>query len=98
MCCNFFIKSTTVMKKRLLQRKIFSLYEKCETIPWRFCLVFFLSTAFSLVLSAQQSTVRGRVTAGDSAVAGVTVQVKGTSNATQTDENGRFSITAPSNG
>src|SRR5690349_5822483 len=86
------------MKKRLLQWKIFSLYEKCETIPWRSSFLFILSTTFSLILSAQQSAVRGRVTAGDSSLAGVTVQVKGTTTTTQTDENGRFSINAPSNG
>ena len=45
-----------------------------------------------------QTTVSGRVTAGDSALVGVTVAVKGSNVATQTNELGRFTISAPSNG
>jgi len=48
-------------------------------------------------LFAQNAPVHGRVVSGDSALSNVTVQVKGTSVATQTDENGRFTINAPSN-
>src|SRR5438128_900612 len=47
---------------------------------------------------AQQRTVTGRVASGDTAVAGATVSVKGTSTGTQTDASGRFTINAPSNG
>ncbi len=62
----------------------------------RYLMLLFLSLS-SYVLSAQQ-TITGRVTAGDSAIAYATVQVKGTRTATQTDQNGRFSISAPANG
>jgi len=49
------------------------------------------------VAVAQQRTVSGKITSGDSALSGVTVGVKGTSIATQTDANGAFTIIAPSN-
>src|SRR5687767_6843221 len=45
-----------------------------------------------------QNTVQGTVVSGDSALSNVTVQVKGTRNSTRTDENGRFTISAPPNG
>lgn len=51
----------------------------------------------SLHVSAQQ-TVRGRVTSADTAVSGVTLQLKGTAVGTQTNAKGEFSINAPSNG
>lgn len=47
---------------------------------------------------AQQRTITGRVASGDTAVAGATVSVKGTTTGTQTDASGRFSINAPANG
>jgi TonB-linked SusC/RagA family outer membrane protein len=49
-------------------------------------------------LFGQDIAVKGRVTSGDSALADVTVQVKGTVTTTSTDANGRFSINAPGNG
>src|SRR5687768_13586187 len=58
-----------------------------------FILFSFLSTALFA-----QTVVTGRVLTGDTAVSGATVQVKGTTTATQTNESGRFSISAPSNG
>jgi TonB-dependent starch-binding outer membrane protein SusC len=62
----------------------------------------FLLSLFFVILSsfawAQQKTVTGKVTAGDSALTAVTVQVKGTTNATQTNNEGQFSINAPGNG
>lgn len=48
---------------------------------------------FSSVLYAQQA-ITGRVTSNDSALAGVSVNVKGTSVTTQTDQTGSFTITA----
>lgn len=57
----------------------------------------FLLTLVSSFLFAQ-TTITGRVAAGDTALAGVTVQVKGTNNATQTNSAGRFSINAPAEG
>lgn len=62
-------------------------------------LLFFI---FSLLLStavfAQQKTITGRVSSNDTALNGVTVLVKGTSTATQTNENGEFTIIAPTKG
>ncbi len=64
-----------------------------------------LRTLFLILLSlscsavfAQPRTVTGRVASQDTALYGVTVQVKGTNTAAQTDENGRYSISAPANG
>lgn len=48
-------------------------------------------------LWAQQVTVRGRVTSGDSLLSNVTVQVKGGREATQTNPEGSFILTAPAN-
>lgn len=57
--------------------------------------IFFASLllAISQIVFAQ-GTVRGRVAAGDTALANVTVRVKGTTVTTQTDENGNFTINA----
>jgi TonB-dependent starch-binding outer membrane protein SusC len=55
-------------------------------------LLFFTLSAYS------QSTVTGRVTDGSGkGIVGVTVAIKGTATATQTDENGKFSRVAPGN-
>src|SRR5688500_4312895 len=56
---------------------------------------FSLSFLFFSFSALAQTTVTGKVTSGDSALAGVTVQVKGTINATSTDAQGQFSINAP---
>ena len=61
-------------------------------------LLLLISAIFSSTLFAQEVTVTGRVASGDTALAGVTVNVKGTTNATQTDANGRYTIKAPANG
>ncbi|HUP14237.1 MAG TPA: SusC/RagA family TonB-linked outer membrane protein, partial [Niastella sp.] len=58
------------------------------------CLLLFFTHFTSLVFAQQNIT--GRVASGDSALAGVSVQVRGTNTATQTDAGGRFSINAPS--
>ena len=49
-------------------------------------------------LLAQDITVSGTVTGGDAALAGVTVQLKGTVFATQTDADGKYTIKVPANG
>lgn len=59
-------------------------------------LVFIFLNVFSINLFAQQS-VTGRVTSGDSSLADVTVQVKGTTTGTSTNAEGKFSINAPAN-
>jgi TonB-dependent starch-binding outer membrane protein SusC len=58
--------------------------------------VLLLSFFFSLSVFAQK-TVTGRVAVGDSALSGVTVHVKGTTTTTQTNDDGQFSISAPTN-
>src|SRR5215204_4828831 len=62
-----------------------------------FCLCL-LTTFFCLPVLAQDKPLTGKVTAGDSALLGVTVQVKGRPTATQTNADGQFTINAPSNG
>lgn len=54
----------------------------------------------SIPLYAQDITVSGRVTSADDAspLPGVNVVVEGTTNGTVTDVDGRYSLTAPSNG
>ncbi|HTF29731.1 MAG TPA: SusC/RagA family TonB-linked outer membrane protein, partial [Flavitalea sp.] len=56
-----------------------------------------LFSCFLPPLFAQQITISGRVTSADSTLANVTVQVKGTLIATQTNEHGRYSLSAPGN-
>jgi len=53
---------------------------------------------FLCASSFAQKAITGRVASGDSALSGVTVSVKNTNTATQTDNDGRFSISAPANG
>lgn len=61
---------------------------------WKKLFLCFVFSSYALVLYAQQP-VSGRVSAGDAALPGVIVYIKGTSVNTQTDNNGRFSINAP---
>jgi TonB-linked SusC/RagA family outer membrane protein len=58
-----------------------------------FLFIFFLLS----VAASAQVTVTGKVRAGDTAVVGASVLVKGTSQGTTTDASGRFSINAPAN-
>ena len=60
-----------------------------------FLLLFYL--ALTSAVFAQERRLSGRVTAGDSALSAVTVSVKGTQAATQTDANGAFTINAANN-
>ena len=61
------------------------------------CLVFIL-LAFTLSLLAQNQTITGRVTDDQgNGIAGVTVSVKGSNVATQTGNDGTYSINAPGN-
>jgi TonB-linked SusC/RagA family outer membrane protein len=55
------------------------------------CMLFLPQLLFA------QETVRGRVSAGDTALSNVTVQVKGSNTATQTDNSGNFTIAASPN-
>lgn len=59
--------------------------------------LFLLFSPFHILL-AQNNVVKGRVTSGDTALANITVQVKGTTNSTQTNNSGNYTISAPSNG
>ncbi len=58
------------------------------------CFLFIAMLACCQIAFAQAGNVRGRVMSGDTALPNVTVQVKGLSTATQTDNNGNFSIQA----
>jgi hypothetical protein len=84
------------MRSRLLQQQSFCLRaRKLKSF------LFLILVVFSSALFAQNNqviTIVGRVAAGDTALMGVTVNVKGTSTTTQTDANGRFTIQAPANG
>lgn len=60
-------------------------------------LLFSVFLLFSATLLAQQKTITGRVSSNDTALAGVSVQVKGGTAGTQTDAQGRFTIMAPAN-
>ena len=51
----------------------------------------------SSVAFGQDGRVSGRVTSNDTAIAAVTVEVKGSGQSTQTDANGQFSIRVPGN-
>lgn len=57
-----------------------------------------LSFGFFQSFAQGQTTVTGRVSSGDSALAGVSVRVKGGTTGTSTNDEGRFTITAPANG
>jgi TonB-linked SusC/RagA family outer membrane protein len=56
--------------------------------------LFFFSFSVT-VLFAQQRPITGKVSIGDTALSGVTIQVKGTTIATQTDAEGNYTINAP---
>lgn len=59
-----------------------------------------IATLFASASWAQTRTVSGRVTSSEdgSPLPGVTVQIKGTNTGTQTDADGKFSLSAPENG
>ncbi|HEV9037351.1 MAG TPA: TonB-dependent receptor [Puia sp.] len=61
-------------------------------------LTVLLCLSFSSDLWAQDISVKGRVTSGDSVLSGVTVSVKGTGKATQTNAEGNYSLEAPGGG
>src|SRR4051794_12491517 len=86
------------MNYRLPKRMNSSSENGCNssrTKKQKFILFLFLSF-LSCSLFAQTS-ITGRVTSGDSALSGVTVNVKGAATTTQTNDNGSFSISAPAN-
>lgn len=58
---------------------------------------FFLLFSFLSCSLFAQTTITGKVSAGDTALVGVSVQVKGAGTATQTDGSGSFTISAPPN-
>ena len=60
--------------------------------------LFLLFTTLMSQFLFAQSTVTGRITSGDSAVSGVTVQIKGSTTATQSADNGSYSISVQPTG
>lgn len=83
------------MKNCLLYGKSISLRPSHAGRLLQWCFFLFLSLSTSAVFAQQQ--ISGRVATADSALTGVSVQVKGTNNTTQTDINGHFTITASPN-
>lgn len=61
---------------------------------WTICLLFSLQ-AFTVSVTAQGIRVTGMVTEAGDPFPGITVIVKGTSNGTNTEGNGRYNITVP---
>src|SRR5215210_4363790 len=59
--------------------------------------LFLIFLSFLVSALSAQTTISGRVAAGDTALSGVTVQVKGTNTTTQTSTEGTFTINAASN-
>ncbi|HEV7780272.1 MAG TPA: carboxypeptidase-like regulatory domain-containing protein, partial [Chitinophagaceae bacterium] len=59
--------------------------------------LFFITLFFCSGAIFAQNTVTGKVATGDTALANVTVQVKGSPTATQTNSSGNFAIDAPGN-
>src|SRR5215207_5035030 len=68
----------------------------CCKIRFSF-LCFILMFLLSPSVFAQQITVTGKVSRGDTAITGATVAVKNTSTATVTNDQGMYSISAPPN-
>ncbi|MDO7743623.1 MAG: carboxypeptidase-like regulatory domain-containing protein, partial [Pedobacter sp.] len=66
----------------------------------KFSVLTFLCLLFINAVSAQDITVRGTVSDGTdkSTIPAVSVVVKGTTKATQTDVNGKYTISVPANG
>ena len=64
---------------------------------FRHLVLLIIITYSSAAAIAQNGRVSGRVTSNDTAIAAVTVEVKGTGQSTQTDANGQFSIGTPAN-
>lgn len=60
--------------------------------------LFLLILSILSISSFAQNRVSGRVTSADSAIADVSVSVKGGNGGTSTDADGRFSINVPANG
>src|SRR5215218_6927115 len=83
------------MENCLLYGKRIPFRPPCTRQLVQWCFILFLSLLATSVWA--QNTVTGRVTAGDTALTGVSVNVRGTNVTTQTDASGRFSINASSN-
>jgi TonB-dependent starch-binding outer membrane protein SusC len=69
-----------------------------QTSTWKSLLTFMLSAIFSFTLYAQEKTVSGTVTDGETgeALPGVNVLVKGTTQGTVTDIQGQYRLSVPS--
>lgn len=85
------------MKCLLLARGTTSLSLTYRQKRLQFFSCFLLGFILLSFSAHAQTTVSGKVRSGDSALAGVSVMVKGTTSGTTTDADGRFSINTPSN-
>lgn len=75
-------------------------FTPCKDVNSHFFSVCFSFLFFFLIISSSvfaQQKITGKVVNRDAApIAGVTISIKGTTNSTQTNEGGNFTITAPS--
>uniref|UniRef100_UPI00403F788E YfbK domain-containing protein n=1 Tax=Bernardetia sp. MNP-M8 TaxID=3127470 RepID=UPI00403F788E len=60
-----------------------------------FTILLFLGSYFISDIAFSQRTITGTVTSADGALPGATVQIKGTQHGTQSDMEGKYSITVP---
>jgi TonB-linked SusC/RagA family outer membrane protein len=79
----------------MLKARVCPDFRKRKQLPRFLC---FLLISFITISASAQSRITGKVTSGDSAIADVSVSVKGGTTGTSTDANGNFSISVPSNG
>ncbi|HEX8278792.1 MAG TPA: carboxypeptidase-like regulatory domain-containing protein, partial [Segetibacter sp.] len=86
----------TTMGCFLKRRPFQHLQKHSERLSKNFLLLLILTLSFQWV-TAQTRMIKGRVTSGDTALSNITVQVKGTTTSTQTDEGGNFTISATPN-
>ncbi|MEO6915769.1 MAG: SusC/RagA family TonB-linked outer membrane protein, partial [Chitinophagaceae bacterium] len=86
------------MKRCLPHRMIDSFYTGCKKHSSGTLKIFYLFIVLLVAHNVQaQMKISGKVLTGDTALSGVTVQVKGATTGTQTDNNGSFSVNAPGN-
>jgi len=85
------------MKKCLPKQNGCLIPDNCTYLhPHRVKFLFLIVISFFSLNLFAQNRITGRVASRDTALQGVTVTVKGGTAATQTDANGNFTITAPS--
>jgi TonB-linked SusC/RagA family outer membrane protein len=90
----FSIKKNSMNQSLLMRNPIFLQKDRGLYTKKPHFLLLIIFCLFSLIGLAQQK-ITGRVVAGDTAIAGATVNIKGSTVSTQTDASGNFTIDAP---